>query len=209
MAIEKIALYNNYNTFYEWLNENALGVYFDEVVKNLYNINCNCGAKRFITFSDELDSSTYGITIETSSGKTVKYHSSSLKGTGYAYGWKTNSGLALSFGTKSSEITAPCIFITKDNSGKTAVILEKNFLISTPPYSISAVEQNSFLLTEYLNITPLKSSATSLCPVVISAANESYTPNVFCMPYTQYSGEAILEINGTKYLSNGVFAMKD
>lgn len=89
------------------------------------------------------------------------------------------------------------------------MILEKNFLISTPPYSISAVEQNSFLLTEYLNITPLKSSVTSLCPVVISAANGSYSTNVFYIPYTQYSGEAIFEINGTKYLSNGVFAMKD
>lgn len=208
MAIEKTALYSDFDTFYEWLNENALGVYFDTVQKDSYKIYCKCGEKNFITFTDELADSSFGIIIETLSGSELKVYSYSLKDTGYAYGWKTNSGLALAFETGNAKFTAPCFFITKDNLGNTAVIRERDFFAYSS-YNVAAETQKSFSLDNYLEIIPRESSMTSLCPIVISEAEGSFTPNVFCTPYTQYSGEAILEINGTKYLSNGVFVMKD
>ncbi len=209
MAIEKTALYNNFDRLYEWLNTNALGTYFDEIIKDTYTVECKCGEKKFISFTDELNSSSHGIEICKQNGGYLRTCSSSLKETGYAYGWKTSSGLALAFDANYSGFTVPGFFITKDNHGNTAVIREKNFFTVSSTYYVAAETLKSFSLGKYMEIIPLKSPITSFSPVVVSEAEGSFTPNVFITPYTQYSGEAVLDINGTKYLSNGVFIMKD
>ncbi len=86
MAIEKTALYNRQSSLSEWLKANALGIYFDEVEKDSYHVDCFCGGKNFISFTDELNSSYYGIQIETQNGSDLVTYSGLLKATGYAYG---------------------------------------------------------------------------------------------------------------------------
>lgn len=208
MAIERTELYSSMDSLCNWLMANALGTYFDEVEKQSGRINCKYGGETFIAFTDTLYSSNYGIEITTPNGLDTTLYDSDLKNTGYAYGWKTNSGLALAFQKDNGHCTTPCFFITKDNHGETAVVYDRNLSFSSV-YNVVAETQKCNSLGKYIQINTAKSSMTSLCPDVVLAATDSFTPNVFLTPYTQYSGEAILEINGAEYLSNGAFVLKD
>lgn len=208
MAIERTELYSSMDSLYNWLTDNALGIYFDEVEKQSDRINCKCGGENFITFTNELGYSGNGMKITTPNGLSTTLYNSDLKDTGYAYGWKTNGGLALAFQKENNVATAPCFFITKDNHGDTAVVYDRNLSFSSV-YNVVAETQKCNSLGKYIQINTAKSPMTSLCPAVVLAATDSFTPDVFLTPYTQYSGEAILEINGAEYLSNGAFVLKD
>lgn len=208
MAIERTELYSSIDSLYNWLTENALGTYFDEIEKQDACVLCKCGAENFITFTNRLDYSGNGIKIAAANGLSTTLYDSDLKDTGYAYGWKTNGGLALAFQKENNVNTAPCFFITKDNHGDTTAVYDRNFPFSSA-CNVVAESQKCNSLGKYVQIYAVKSPMTSLCPAVVIAATDSFTPDVFLTPYTQYTGEAVLEINGTEYLSNGAFVMKD
>lgn len=212
MSIEKTALNGSIETLYEWLKANALGAYFDEITLDSSDgknkVICRTDGIDFLTFNDDPTKSGGGITVKNKTGESAQIESSAAMV--YGCGFKLDSGLLISFRLSGSGFTAPRFAITKDDLGSTAVIAEKSLMSgSGSTYSMFVCSPNSQPLGNFSLLKTVGGMAmTSMCPFVLYGQEASYTPDVFYVPFAQYTGEAVFDMNGTKYLSTGIFAVK-
>lgn len=128
------------------------------------------------------------------------------------YLYVCSNGLAYSI-HYGNENTAIRSFLTKDNNGDVVIAC-----IDMTPSSTSnrtrayAANHNSLSLSYSLEyaINQDLSLSTSLSPIVINDDNASYCPNAFVAMYRENrSVAAILDIAGTKYISNGFMYLRD
>jgi|GEM_PF-5306546 hypothetical protein len=212
MSIEKTALNGSIETLCKWLKSNALGVYFDEITLDSSDgknkVICKTGGIDFLAFYEDVTKSNGGILVKNKVGESTKIESSIAMT--YGYGYKLGGGLMISFRSSGGSFTEPRIAVAKDNSGNTTIVAERTIMTeSGSVYNMGVYNPDSqplgrLSIPKTANITAL----TSMCPFVVCGQEASYTPDVFYTPFTQYTGEAVYDINGTKYLSNGIFAMK-
>lgn len=133
------------------------------------------------------------------------------------YIYSCQNGLAFQshYGNEGTAIRA---FLTKDNNGDPAII---NMAISprSPSRTAPANAANnksvavSYSLPYYIDLPA--SDVTSIAPVVLNDDYGSYCPNAFVTMYRQRNavqgddiGE-IIDIGGTKYISNGGMLLRD
>lgn len=131
--------------------------------------------------------------------------------------WETSNGLAFGF----NDNNEPMLFITRDQNNNTVVAGAQSL---TPISMVGSSSAN--ILMEIINKNTSANGAfrfytihdagilppamTSLAPaVVLGDGNAEYCPNLFIQTFRQYDTFGTIEIDGEKYLTNGVFALKD
>lgn len=191
-------------------------------------IGATSGTYLTITFTDGLV-----LSIEYSSNNQVYYTISGMSN-GYTFHftkpassyalfgfpyciWETSKGLVFGF----NDNNEPMLFITRDQNTNTVVAgsqqLSPISMISSSPSTayLEIVNKNtsvndavSFYTSHASNILP--PAMTSLAPaVVLGDGNAEYCPNLFIQTFRQYDTFGTINIDGTNYLTNGVFALKD
>lgn len=133
------------------------------------------------------------------------------------YIYSCQNGLAFQF-HYGNEGTAIRAFLTKDNNGD-PVVVNMPITPASPNTSEIATAANYNSVTEsrslpyYINLPA--SDVTSLAPVILNDDYGSYCPNAFVTMYRQRNavqgndvGE-IIDIGGTKYISNGGMLLRD
>lgn len=131
--------------------------------------------------------------------------------------WETSNGLVFGF----NDNNEPMLFITKDQNNNTVVAGAQNLSpismisSSTSTANLEIVNKNTsangavnFYTSHQSSI--LSPAMTSLAPaVVLGDGNAEYCPNLFIQTFRQYDTFGTINIDGTNYLTNGVFALKD
>lgn len=131
--------------------------------------------------------------------------------------YETANGLVFGFNSNNE----PMLFITKDQNGNTVVAAVRNLnpmilaSSSSSTVQIQIVNKNtsangtiSFYTVRDTSYQP--PTMTSLAPaVVLGNGNAEYCPNLFIQTFRQYDTFGTINIDGTNYLTNGVFALKD
>lgn len=208
MSVEKTYLYSSSSItgmqkLYDFLQANAVPEYFDSVQKESSGVKCYIGSHDFFFFG-LAQGADKGIKIKQNNGSVL-----TLQTSGYMYmnyGYKCANGLSFSI-IDGSTANKQSITFTKDDSGNTVVITTSNLKISSSNtlYVINASTGNTISKTF---ACADNCGCTSLAPLVVGDT-PNYTPNAFLIPFAQNISECILHIDGIKYLSNGLWCIKD
>ena len=192
----------NYAEILAYLQANATE-YFDEITGDESNIYCKIENVTALTLNFA-DSKLFTIALK--NGKSIENY----------YNWgnshfisaqKTDSGIFL-FSNATTNI-----FITKTNLGSVFFAGVRRGTSSN----------NSFYMCDFSNSTSITSitygstssngiysaSMTAITNVVSDSG--AYCNNLFLVPFTQYAGQSdvVIDIDGTKYVYNGIFALKE
>lgn len=131
--------------------------------------------------------------------------------------WETSNGLAFGF----NDNNEPMLFITRDQNNNTVVAAAKTLSSISMTGTSSATIQMEIVNKNTVSDGTVKFSTmhepfilppamTSLAPaVVLGNGNAEYCPNLFIQTFRQYDTFGTINIDGTNYLTNGVFALKD
>ena len=131
------------------------------------------------------------------------------------YLYVCNNGLAFEtyYSTDPSQRYAITAFLTKDNNGETVIIYMGISTSSTSTYvKAQAANYRSIALSESTQyaISMAASQVTSLAPIALNDDYASYCPNAYFAVYRQNNGASeILDIAGTKFISNGGMLLRD
>ncbi len=199
----------SFENLFDFLTEHAVPEYFDSVTKSDDGgkIYCKIGEKTFITFDIVSNNSNTYCYIKYADGNT-KGVSTSPGSTYYDKAYKCRNGIFLSMYYKASPTHyAPFFALTKDNKNNTVAIISGDF--NHYKDNVTALNPNSTSTDNAIIVNYTKTSClTSLCPLVVSD-DEAYTPNAFILPYAQSRSQNIFEADGVKYLSNGIWCIRD
>lgn len=220
MALEKTYLYSDdknisMQNIYDYLIENAVPEYFDRVSfdETDYTISCYVGDLEFVRIKDSTysNASQPGITINTINYSCEIHKGSSGKHICYAF--KTSHGI--SFSTGYSDLTS-VFTICKDNDGNTTAIVVSDLKINKSINKTSTSDVSK-LFTANLQTGIIKGmhfwvcddglSTTATVPLYVGDTT-NYTPDVLLLAYAQNVSDGILDIDGVKYWSNGLWAVK-
>ena len=204
---------------FDYLNENAVPDYFTEVQQDEESgdISCYIGEKEFLKIHISHSYGTYvEITVKCQNTIDTKINNTGnstaeISQSQITYAYKTANSISLctNNGGNTSLSNTVKLTITKDNAGETALIWLSGHSINstggntfyTAKADSMAVSANFTRDSSYFDHTVL-----SAFPVGDSI---NYTPNVFCMPFTQFTTPGIIEIDGSHYVSNGLWCAKD
>lgn len=131
--------------------------------------------------------------------------------------WETSNGLVFGF----NDNNEPMLFITKDQNNNVVIATEASLTSismvssSTTNIDLSIVNKNTsangkvtFQTSHTSAILP--PAMTSLAPaVVLGDGNAEYCPNLFIQIFRQYDTFGTINIDGSNYLTNGVFTLKE
>lgn len=235
MKIERTYLYNsdmaeNMQNLYDYLLENAVPEYFDSVTisEDKFTISCYIGENKFAEIKKENSGQSnlntihvyiYAQNILNNSTQNVDAVNAVISGipsgagksvfVTYAY----KCGNSISF--CASESVADTMnkrikfTITKDNAGNTAVVCVADYQIGkNKTNKIYTGSENSNVLSLQMFINSDGQLLTAKIPFFVGSSG-NYTPDVFLMPYTEYSEPGILEMDGVHYISNGLWCCKE
>lgn len=142
-------------------------------------------------------------------GKTIKIGNVFL----YA-AFVCSGGIAFSFrGTDGIGEKPVGMALTKDDSGNTIIITHNNLcpsdgenVVYTTSESYIRQQETTILNGDSVNIAP----AAALCPFLVYDPNAArYTPDVGFFAYRRYTEPGDTIIGGVRYLSNGLWCVKD
>lgn len=208
MAISKTYINGDITALYNWLVANASD-YFTSFENNTDYVSCYIGEHKALDLYIDLRySGLGGVKFYTNTGKTLGI-SGSQNGRVIEWAYKTTTSLA--FSSVYSGTSSPfAIVITKDNNNDVSVVVVNAF---TPNLSgnntVYAVSMESESI-DSVSLAPNTGKATSaLCPLIVSGTTMRYLPNVYYMPFAQYSIEGSFLIDNVVYLCNGIIAVKD
>lgn len=131
------------------------------------------------------------------------------------YLYVCNNGLAFEtyYSGDPAQRFAIASFLTKDNNGETVIVYMGISSSSTSTYvKAQAANYRSIALSESTQyaINMAASQVTSLAPIVLTDDHTSYCPNAYIAVYRQNNGVSeILDIAGTKFISNGGMLLRD
>lgn len=200
----------NYTEVLAWLQANASD-YFDEITGDGTYISCNIATVTALKL--DFTSSGYLFTITTNNGKYVQEYKG-WSDSRFAAAQKTDSGIFLFL----SEVSN--IFITKTDSGSVffagisrtdssncAVYMCDFSNSSKITQGLSTDASNFGANPVYFGVYP--ESKTAIVQVVSDGG--THCENLFLVPFTQYAGQSdvVIDIDGTKYVYNGIFALKE
>lgn len=209
MSITKTYINGDITTLYNWLVANGSD-FFTSFVNNTTYVSCYVGEFEFMKIGVQMGlSGTDGVTIYTNGG-------SSIHIAGYSSQWplrwayKTSTSLVFSATEGSHEDYLFSIIVTKDNNNDVSAVIVNSFAPNlSADNTIYAVSISSELIDTTILRPNTGKYATALCPIIVSGTTYRWLPNVYYMPFAQYSVEGNLLINNSVYLCNGVIAVKD
>lgn len=208
----------NKTELYEYLLENAVPKYFDSVSisEDKATITCFVDDTKVLELKAGLNSQNSNY-VYNKSGTSVLIKTDTSGVSSFSYVYDLGNALAFQNNNNSSIL----FVITKDNNEKT-VFLWTHFLTinkrSTPLPGTSTSVSDTYVYTLSVEngaaqIKPFVcvggDSMTCLVPVPVSDQIGVYLPSVYWLPFCENVGDGVLEINGAKYLSNGIFCIKD
>lgn len=129
------------------------------------------------------------------------------------FAYKNENSISFSFTENGTDTLNSKIklTITKDNADNTCVVcLSASQIVTgenkTNKIYTAGAETNILSLYSCVNVSgqPL----TARIPLFIGNTG-SYTPYFFLMPYTEYSTAGIIEMDGVRYVSNGLWCCKE
>jgi hypothetical protein len=176
-------------------------------------VTCHVGALKFLKIKMFLNQSGCGVTVTTENGETANYGVSG-DAAQFQYAYKCNSGISFA-----RELNSDIVFtITKDNAGNTTLIYD---VVSSGKY-LSTVKNSSSnknqiyvvnkncqsIIYKSFDCTNSGEQLTVFCPLPVGDT-AAYTPDAFLMPYTQFTGQGVIDVDGCKYLSNGLWCVRD
>lgn len=207
------------NNLYNYLNKNAVPDYFDSVTISDTAVTCKKGYKSILKFSYP------GNYIEVKVTGLKEFNHRAVTGFEViSTAYKCNNGFIFDGSSNDySTYNAP-IMLTKDNAGNVTIgVLE---CLNGSSGEINCKKNNTNLLyvfnensdfktynTVYFfdNANCRQNYQTAIVPLPVcgSAGGNCYTPNAFLMPFTQVAETGKIDINGIKYLTNGLWCIKD
>lgn len=213
------------SNLHDWLAANAVPKYFDKVeaVSGEYgtDVICYVGEIPFLRFisNQQGSSAAYSmdIAVVTTANGTKLGFKPTNTGSRPKYIRATENGFFIEYHQSSSTSSGGmALCISKDNHGNTAAVAayELNVLYVTSndnnTFKVYPISTSTGVF-RYINAR--KSSLfpiTGLVPIALSDTDGAYMPNAFIMPYTQNTDHnVVLDIDGTKYLSNGIWCLRD
>jgi len=212
MAITKDYLNtNDVNVFAAWMQANLVPDYFAAVTVENAAVTCTdadgntlltiswgtTGGGNLVLTFNAYKSGSYATTFSRGSISVCQYCASCANGALVV--WKATNG----------DNMQQALLITKTNNGKTALIFAGENLYSTT----LCIAWGDVAPDSTYSFTPLTANQTQLVPFCTDAAlsTPSYTPDAFYIPVGQYYSMGIgkLALDGTTYLTNGYWAIKD
>lgn len=214
----------NYAEVSAWLTANA-AEYFDtiDVPSDGQEVSCKVGEVAAL----KLD---WGTDYDTQRSFQVTAKNGANINSGYRYvhnkccwryGYKTDNGIAIC--NNQTNAFQSSIFISKDNNGDLifAVLKPDSPNLNSPSNWAEFLDFNSLasIKTEGSNNSDplarhringaLSASMTALVPIVSDV--KTYCDKVVTTPFSQYSNLCwgTIDVSGTKYVYNGVFALKE
>ena len=213
-------------TLKDWLDTNAKGVYFSDVVMENGVITCYIGEDKIIEFGVASGNNRCKVYIKYDNTRVFSAYSSA-SGKVFKHLIRTDYGLMISWLNYSSSSYYDKIFISKTDKNSVGVVMvSQNSATATTAYVGAADFDNStggtYLFqgkamssAEWRDFFGLDSySYSSLCPISItlSAATEtpSYLPYVYFFKQCQdkASGIKSMILNGVEFFSDGQMAMR-
>ncbi len=216
MAIEKTVFTGTTQTanapeVYAFLNANKSG-YFDSVTmdETTGNVICTLNGVNVLTLG--FDGSTKSIVVRLLNGTASSAYDTSVI---WKYGIKTSNGLCIYRGS-----ALPSVFITKTNEDTLAIVYRAktatstvgsdDFLAFDIEHGTSAFEIHNSISSTFPTAAAWSTGLTAFVPYPLSESYESYAPNLFITPFTQYKGiVSKLTANGKEYFYNGYIALAD
>lgn len=153
---------------------------------------------------------TVGVTVKTKNNTSINISTGTTSYTKFSYAYECNCGVAL----KMNGSSVFGLAITKDESENTTIIMEnKLYCVSSAsnPAPIYAMNANSDEISPIRIVrceTP-SFAKTTLAPFVVSGGDGNYTPNVLLQLFEHNTEQGVLDIDGVKYFSNGLWCVKD
>ena len=205
---------DNRNEVRSWLSTNASD-YFNSISTpaGSTQIQCKIG-------------DVTALTIDTDSNNYVFFATLKNGTNDYRYkGWKTNHCFTRAVKTSCGILlyvnNIENIFITKNTDGGVMFAGYHSTGNSTYGATIGDFENDSafknmggnnvtgFAASELKNVGVQSAGRTALVPAVTDAG--TYSDRLFFVPFTQFIGQAgiTIDVDGTKYVYNGVFALKE
>ena len=209
----------NYAEVLAWLTANAAD-YFDEITGSENVITCKIGDVNALTLNFTEATNARFATITLKNGISIntvyKWGDNSGKETVVRLnrGIKTDNGISL-FGTQYLNFF---VAKTSDNNTIFAYFGELNstsdwgWYIGEIEKSANFIKSRSISSSGWGNYTTYgvySAGKTALVPAITDVG--TYNDNLFFVPFTQFAGQSGITINvdGTKYVYNGVFALKE
>ena len=106
------------------------------------------------------------------------------------------------------------LFITKSSMDTTAILFvgQESSSTSNLYYKCADIVHSTAMYEFMYSVSSSMKAAgsTAFVPIPLGANIESYTPDVYFTPYTQYQGVVSkLTANGREYFYNGIIALGD
>ena len=209
MSITKTYINGDITTLYNWLIANGSD-FFTSFVNNTTYVSCYVGEFEFMKIGVQMGlTNTDGVTIYTNGGNSIHVagYSSQFP---LVWAYKTSTSLVFSATEGSNEDYPFSIIVTKDNNNDVSAVIVNSFEPNlSADNTIYAVSINSELIDTTILRPNTGKDTTALCPLVVSGTSMRYLPNVYYMPFSQYSIEGSFLIDNVVYLCNGIIAVKD
>lgn len=217
MAIERIMVYANteeerLENILGVLEEHAVPKYFDSVeivadtTKDVDYISCVKNDIEILKIYDSLNS--YGFTVTTASDS---YELKQYYNTNTGALWVCENGI--SFAIYGGALDRFTFTIALDENGNTAFLFSEGFSQPTGGGADIAclstdVDYNLAYCKKGMPQATSHGYLTALCPIPVYQT-EHYLQNVYLMPFCSNVGSEIIDIDGVKYISNGLWCVKD
>lgn len=205
MAITKDYLNtSDLNTLATWMRTNLVPDYFAAVTYDSSIITCtDADGNTLLTFDSN------GVTAYKSAANNTAMYSSAPQS--WTYACMSANGAYLVGTTIFGSVA--CMIIAKTNNGKTAIITSDESTANVCRSNIKRVAWGDTIPDTTHAFNVYTENQTQLVPFCTDAAlgTASYTPDAFYMPVCQNPSMGIgkLTLDGTDYLTNGYWAIKD
>ena len=214
----------NYAEVSAWLTANA-AEYFDtiDVPSGAQEVNCKVGDVTALKLDWGTEYNTQrSFQINAKNGANINSNYQYFHDRGcWRYGYKTDSGIVICNG-KTDNYQAS-IFISKNNNGELifAALRPDNPNINSCSNWAEIIDFNSQASIKFNSSNQgdpatrhringvLPASMTALVPIVSDV--ETYCDKIMITPFSQYNNMCwgVIDVSGTKYVYNGVFALKE
>lgn len=208
MAITKTYI-SSVTDLYNWLVANGTD-FFTSFTEESYSVKCYIGEKMAIELGRYMlrNSGFDGVEIETNTGLT-QHINGDYTSQYITWAYKTSTSLVFSTINDGTDIPFS-IVITKDNNGDVSLVVVNNFIPNlSAANTVYAISMESEVVQTVGLLPNTGKSTTALCPLIASGTSFRYLPNVYYMPFAQYSIEGSFLIDNVVYLCNGIIAVKD
>lgn len=208
MAITKTYL-SSVTDLYNWLSANGTD-FFTSYTQEEYSVECYIGEKLAVEIGLYMsrNSGFEGVEIHTNTNLTQ--HITGDSGTQVIkWAYKTNSALAFSTVDSGTEIPFS-IIITKDNNGDVSFVVINSFVPNmSATNTVYAISMETEIIQTVGLLPNTGKFTTAFCPLIVAGTSMRYLPDVYYMPFAQYSVEGQFIIDDVVYLCNGLIAVKD